>query len=606
MSMLVIDRGAVASGLEVENQGFITNNGLLSSGSSVINRGMIVNSGTISAYNLFSNQGTISGTGMVFVDGSNGVFDNVGMIAGGIAINGHFQNYNGNISLQNASDIIRVTNGKATIFGGEIDTNAYTNMEVGTQYLFLITDKPGDLYVQKDLYASGSGTGGSVLDLAPVYGYWDGSKYIAGKEWSINNQYYWLEVQRAYRYGQYAATPNQIAVGEYLDTIGDTVKGSRSNPSALWNLLTQLDAISEQRGYEHQGQVSPEALQALNELSGISYANIGLASVHNVGVVNRSLGDVLRSDVFKFSNIGNPNNAIRGQAIAPLRYTRWGTLFGIGGTSASDGNASGYRQSFGGVMAGVDRALWTGTRIGGWFSAATGDVEMSRVRENTDLTNVMVGMYLRQEMYFGYGLAALGFGVDNYKTKRHLDMLGHRAQSKYNGHIGTAYLERGIDIPVYYATVQPYTSFQVVTVRQENFTETMWDQTGQYAGVGLQGLKASTDSYKLALGARASSVPVPLQWGQVAVTTNLAWFHEFNADNHHNFVARFANPGGSNFEIQNTKFRVHGNNPRQDWFNFGFGLHVDRNSTRFFIGPDLYANNRQTLFSGNGGFVTSW
>jgi uncharacterized protein with beta-barrel porin domain len=589
----------------VENFGTITVNGLLSSETTIMNEGFVINNGTISSFGDFINNGTISGKGMVFVANTSSSFRNEseGIISGGLAVNGNFRNERGTISLRSPSDVIRVTNGIAAIAGGEVNTTAYTNMEVGKQYLFLATDGPGDLHIETEFYGDGSGTPGSVLDLMPVYGTWDGARYVAGKRWSPDNQFYWLEVQRAYSYEPYAKTYNQVAVAKYIDTISTTVKTN----SALWNMLAQLDGVSENDpGYtDHRGQISPKALKALNELSGVSYANIGTASLHNIGVVNRTIADVLRSDVFKFSMYGNPNNAIRGQAIAPLRYTRWGTLFGIGGNTASDGNASGYKQSFGGVVAGVDRALWTGTRVGAWLSAATGDVTQRRVRENTDLTNVMVGMYLRQEMYFGYGLLSGGFGSDNYKTKRYLDTVGHRASSKYNGTVGTLYFERGIDIPVYYATVQPYASFHAASVWHDKFSETMWDQTGQYAGVGLLGQKGTTESFRGAVGVRASSMPVGFKWGQVALTANTAWFHEFN-DKYSTFTARFANPGGNNYYAQNTAFTIRGTDPKRDWFNFGFALNMDRNSTRIFLGADLYENGRQTLFSGSGGFATSW
>jgi outer membrane autotransporter protein len=371
-----------------------------------------------------------------------------------------------------------------------------------------------------------------------------------------------------------------------------------------------LDGINESNPYyaDHQGQagyngVSPRSLRALNQLSGISYANIGAASANNVGSINRSIADVLRSDVFKFSFIGNPNNAIRGQAIAPLRYTRWGQLFGIGGSTDSDGNASGYKQSFGGVVAGFDRAMWTGTRVGAWVSAATGDITQKKVNESTDVTNVMVGMYLRQEMYFGYALLSGGFGTDYYKTERKLDTLGYRAKSDFNSYIGTAYLERGIDIPVYYATLQPYVSFQATSIWQEDFKETMRDQTGRYARVGIVGDDTRMESYMTALGARASSQPIPFKWGQIAGTLNAAWYHEFNPDRHE-FTGRFANNG--NFGSSGSRYTIFAADAKRDWCNVGFGLHMDRNSTRIFLGSDMFLNGNQTLISGGGGVVTSW
>ena len=619
-AILTIEPGAVASGYAVRNNGRIINYGLLNSATGIENRGVIENNGMISAYNQFINRGILKGNGMVSLSGTNRMFNNEenGIISGGLTINGNFRNNGGTIVSRDTKDIMRVTNdGTATINGGLIDV-WYDHPEVGKQYLFMSVDKPGNLNVAaisdtlKGAYRGiASGTTGSVLDVTPVYGYWDGSKYVAGKAWTPN-QHYWIEYKRAYSYGDHAVTENQRSIGDYVDLTGVAPKPN----SAFWNLLKQLDAISDDPNHlggkyydldykNHQGMINPAALRALEELGGGGiYSSIGVASAHNIGVVNRTLADALRSDVFKFSYIGNPNNAIRGQAIAPLRYTRWGTLLGIGGNTLSDGNADGYKQSFGGVMAGFDRALWTGTRIGAYLSAATGSVSMQHLSEKTDITNVMVGMYLRQEMYYGYGLVSAGFGMDNYKTERNLTMLDHRAEGKFNGSIGTLYLERGIDLPVYYATFQPYASFQVVSVNQDKFTERMWNQSGQYANIGLEGMKGQTNSYRMALGARAATTPVPMRWGQLAFTANSAWFHEFcDAPS---FTGRFSNPGGVNFSPSDASFTVTGNTPRRDWVNIGCGLHIDRNSTRVFLNGDLFANDRQSFYSGGGGWIFSW
>ena len=187
-------------------------------------------------------------------------------------------------------------------------------------------------------------------------------------------------------------------------------------------------------------------------------------------------------------------------------------------------------------------------------------------------------------------------------------MIQHRAESKTHATIGTVYLERGIDIPVYYATIQPYTSFQIVSVHQDKFTETMRNQFGNRAEVGLEGVEGKTNSFKFALGTRASSQPIPMQWGQLALTTNMAWFHDFQGKNDRDFIARFSNSGERNFDARSSgdTFRIYGNDPKRDWFNFGLGLNMDRNSTRIFLGGDLFTNSRQAMFTGNGGFVTSW
>jgi len=633
--------GLMGSEGNIRNYGLILNRGRVDSGLSIINEGTIYNAGTMSSYNNFVNWGTVAGNGTV----TSNLFRNetTGTVAGSLTIHGHFINH-GTIALERG-DIIRVVDSRATIVGGTVDVSEFRGAVVGGQYLFLATDNPGDLVIdsRRTLTATGSGEAGSVLDFIPVFGSRNGTQYVAGEVWARDNQFYWLEVKRAYQYGPQARTANQIAIGEYIDRVSSTVKHDfgadsdrhRSRPTGLWNMLAMLDGISD--GYfnvngtdardireerrdpnrpvvfdphfaDHQGPINPAALRALDEMSGTIYANLGAASVHNYGAIHRTLADVLRSDVFKFSMIGNPNNAIRGQAIAPLRYTRWGTVFGIGGSSSHDGNADGYRTSFGGVMAGVDRAAWTGTRVGAYLSAAAGDVSMRDLNEKSDITSVSVGMYLRQEMFYGYGLVSAGFGTDWYKTKRNLDMIRHRAESRTHAMIGTVYLERGIDIPVYYATVQPYASFQVVSVHQDRFTETMWNQFGNRADVGLEGVEGKTNSFKLGLGTRASSQPIPMRWGQLALTGNMAWFHDFQGKNDRDFIARFSNRGDRNFDSRSSDdtFTIYGNDPKRDWFNFGIGLNMDRNSTRIFLGADLFSNSRQAMFTGNGGFVTSW
>ena len=613
---LGIDRGAVAAGYEVENWGIIINEGVLNSATSILNEGGIVNNGTISAYSGVVNWGTISGNGMIFISQPGSKFKNetTGTIAGGLAVHGNFETV-GHIRPTSPNDVIRVTSGTATVNGGTVTIDPVTYFQtpspVPGQYLFMAADRPGDLVILKELTGSGNG----VLDFNPVYGTWNGTNYVAGELWH-KNQYYWLESSRRYTYGNIANSVNGNAIGNYLDKIGKVVVADNSpdgdyRNTGLWNLLAQLDTTRDPKP-ALRGQQDPNtldsALRAMEELNGAIYATIGTTTVHNVGVVNNTLANTLRSDVFKFSFIGNPNNAIRGQAIAPLRYNRWGTVYGIGGSSKHDGNADGYDLSFGGIMAGIDRAFWTGTRLGAYLSVAGGDVSLKTLDERSKSTDVMLGMYMRQEMYYGYGLAAAGYGHNTYKTTRNLTTLGHTAESRTHGNIGSVYLERGMDIPVYYATVQPFTSFQVVSVHLDKFTEDMRNQYGYNANVGLDGVKGRTDSFKMGLGARASSQPIPFQWGQLAASMNMAWYHEFNGDNDRDFIAKFTNPGGCNFDagLSDVTFRVVGNDPKRDWFNFGGGLHVDRNSTRFFVDANLYTNERQSLFTGNFGVSTSW
>ncbi|MDR3234748.1 MAG: autotransporter domain-containing protein [Planctomycetaceae bacterium] len=565
----------------------VTNNGVLTLGSSGVVNGNVINNGT-SAYDTAD----LRGNGMIRGSVTNGEFGvlapsgstaNAGI--GSLVIKGDFYNDGGTleIGIRNAvpltdfplTDFIRVTGGTAQINGGTLDVDwTGATLKKGVKYYFLDTDNSGNLQVTTALGANSTGT---VMRAKPDH----------------DDKSYWLEYTRFYDYGTGSITDgmtvNQFNTGTYLDIIGSEVtEGSR-----LWKFLEGLDADREANG-------DAGARYALDQLSGAIYGTLGTVSVHNTGIVNMTLADTLRSDVFKFSYIGNPNNAIRGQAIAPLRYSRWATAYGIGGQSKNDGNASGYKQSFGGGIAGFDRAFWTGSRVGAYISGADGTVTMKQLSETSRSREFLVGLYLRQEMYYGYGIASLGLGQDMYKTTRNITFLGETAANRHHGDVGTAYFERGVDLPWRYGAVSPYMSFQAAAVRQKDFTE-----SGSLAG--LSSVKGETSSFRLAFGTRTSTSPIPLPFGQIAFTGNLTWFHEFATDNDRDFSTRLSVAGeGGTPGAAAASFRVWGNDPKQDWINLGFGTHFDRNSSRIFVGGSLYANDRQVLYTGNGGFVTSW
>jgi uncharacterized protein with beta-barrel porin domain len=591
----------VVQGASARSEGTVSNSGLILinaygtlTAHDVTNAGTILLNGTLSAQTV-TNNSLLAGSGMIF----GGVTSNTGVInaAGGhlspgsvetdmfdahiptigsLAVKGNFTNNAGGTLdidiIGDEVDFIRVTGGKATIYGGSVKvTTDGIEWKKGNKYYFLDTDNAGDLGVLADLTLADPDDF-SVMAFKPMR----------------DDKSYWLEVARIYEYGNIAgASVNQRNVGNYLDTIGSELV----EDSPLWNFLAALDA-------HRAGSGDAAAKHALDELSGAVYATLGTVSVHNIGVVNTTLADTLRSDVFKFSYIGNPNNAIRGQAVAPLRYSRWATAYGIGGNSQNDGNASGYKQSFGGGIAGFDRAFWTGSRVGAYISGADGTVTMKQLRESSRSREFLIGLYLRQEMYYGYGIASFGFGQNMYKTTRNITSLGATATNRHHGDVGTAYFERGIDLPWRYGTVQPYTSFQIAAVRQKDFTE----EGAEAANLEL--VKAQTASFRFAFGTRTSTAPIPLPFGQIALSSNLTWFHEFATDNDRDVIARLNVMGGTSATA--ATFQVWGNDPKQDWINLGWGGHFDRNSTRVFVGGNVYANDRQVLYTGNGGFATSW
>jgi uncharacterized protein with beta-barrel porin domain len=668
---VLVTYGSIISEEKIINEGVIKNNGSMRAAAGITNtgknliavdprdplereyvaeyRGRFINEGALFIENGgFVNRGRFEGIGGdVYLQGSknapkpspnNFVNESDGTVATGNTIHGNFYNNEGTIEVDmtgNKVNVLRVTDGTAVINGGKVryivddsKTGAWSYLKQGDQYLFLEVDTPlqtsydpnklvdaadpsnpenYDVFLDVNQQRKLTYEGGvdEVLALVPKYGRREADRFVEDENW---RQYYWMEVSRVRDYAPYAVTLNQVAFGEYLDKVGTQYLVPNSD---FWNLLAKLDTVTaDQNGIVDQAKV----LRALDEMSGAIYSTIGTASVFNISAVNQTMADVLRSDVFKFSYHGNPNNAYRGQTVAPHRWSRWGTGFGVGGSSQNDGNASGYSQSFGGAIVGVDRAFPSGTRFGGYLSGADGTVSLKDLNERTRSQEFLIGFYLRQEMVFGYTLASIGIGQNTYKTNRNLELLQYSASNKHKGDTATFYIERGIDIPFYYGAIQPFASFQAASIRQSGFTESMnrlIDHNGlvdgRLANTGLEGVKNQTDSFRLSFGSRTSSGPITLPWGQAAVSLDLAWFHEFSNRNDRDANLRITDAGGANY-ITGTplSFKVFGNESKQDWINGGLGVHLDRNSTRVFFDVDVFANDRQTLFTGNGGFITSW
>lgn len=575
--------------------------------------------------------GVLSGPGIVRTENR---LVNRGLISPGVGIGfldhgGYFKNENGNFLIElNAvygqvggpvagidNDVFKVVDnpfmtssreGTARIEGGHVFVDAQSNIfnpttnpaparyVGGTEYTFLTT--------QNGLSVA---TGGALTssDFLPVF---DFVPYFDSND-------YFLRVEREYLYGPYGDTINQIAVGNYIDTISqDPDPGSD-----FFNVLVNLDALNA--GIAHRGGISGAAKYSLDQMSGAIYGTHATSSIMNTTLVNNTLADLLRTDGLSKRRRADcnpcdevacnpcdqvadcdpcdPCEPICKPKSSKYRRNLWGLGFGLGGATQFDGNAYGYDQSFGGTMVGVDRVRGK-SRLGAFLSYGEGYIS-SDLQERSKSKEVLAGFYFHRKVDGGYFLATGSLGNTRYDTKRTISFMAREARNKHDAFVGTAYAERGLNMKTSFGKLQPFVGLQYVGNQQDSFTE-------HGAGsLNLKGDRNDADSFRSVLGARLSSKARRVNDGRLSFNGSAVWMHEFLSPTYTDFTAQFSNPNMANFSAVE-KFKVRGNDPKRDWAILGLGLNYDKARFRVFAGYDAYVNAQQVLHTGNAGIVVGW
>ncbi|GHT40375.1 hypothetical protein FACS189443_0650 [Planctomycetales bacterium] len=572
-------------GNDAFNAGYVRANGNVIAANQFINQaaGYVDGIGTITTTNGFFNTGTIAPGNSIGTLTIAGPFFNTAPGAFNIEIAHTKEYYPGKPVKGVHNDLVDVIDnvpgdGIATINGGFVNVAAPTNDKLlnpidparyvgNTKYIFLDTADPGDLIVNTNLVAADP-PNILLFDLIADH----------------DTKSYWLDVQREYYYGPFGDTFNQQAVGFYVDETG-------LDPNPLgdyFNVLVALDNLNA--GIPHRTGISSAAKYALDQMSGAIYGTAATASIQNTSVVNNTLADVLRR-----GSLGTYFVSDEGEFIKTVnRWNLWGLGFGNGGTTQFDGNAYGYRQSFGGTVIGVDSYSFNGMyRLGAFASYGQGRISSDLI-EKSKSDEFLAGLYFQKDCNNGYLMMNGGLGNYRYDTERTISFMGRKTENEHDAFLGTVYLERGFEFGGAFANFQPFFGTQYVGMRQDEFTESGADSLNLVAD--------ATDSHSLrsVLGGRVNFNTA----GRLSFFGNAVWQHEFLRP-YTNFTAQFSNPNHVNFS-SDTKFTVRGNDPGRDWVILGGGLNYSRNQLRLFAGYDLYMNERQSLHTGNAGFVYGW
>lgn len=509
--------------------------------------------------------------------GGNGTFLNLvnrgivspGNSIGTITVSGNYTNAAGStmeIEINDAgqSDLVDVT-GSATINGGTVSVKAESgSYNDGDTYTFL---------------TASSGINGTFASVTDDMTFFD----------AVLN-YYTDYVQISLIHSGYdseAATPNQHAVAQYLDTHLSGASGD------FQTVLGQLDTLS-----------GPEARLAFDEMGGEIFGSLSTIGIENQERFMRLISQRIRARHLLKGLGYASNDSYRSGDVqyvcncATEKYRGWQPWFegyGVAGRIAGDGNAQGMSYSTGGLAVGLERQLTHNMLLGvvGGYSSSYANQVGSTNRGAIDGGQAAVYLHRDTDRFYTTGIAA--YGYNTYDTHRRINFgtIDRTADANYCGNNFSASLEIGRNLFFSRFVMQPYAGLEYIQLHQNDFVETGADSID----IAVDGIRA--DAFRGLLGSR---FVLDYELDNARLLTlegRAAWRHEFLNDNRI-VDATFAGQAG-------TAFAVAGVNVDRDAGILGLGL-----SSRLCTGLTIFASydalvsENYTAHAGSGGVQYVW
>jgi fibronectin-binding autotransporter adhesin len=357
-------------------------------------------------------------------------------------------------------------------------------------------------------------------------------------------------------------TPNQIAVGNYLD---ENAPGATGDFEAFL-FATSLGTTADIRS-------------ALNQLQGQIYATLPSA---NIQQTTQNL-QMLRNQL-----------AFADPCLNGDEEAGWIRGYGTGGTNIAGFNADGYRTGVGGTEIVYQQCVGDGSSVGAFGNIGWGQLGLDTLDEQATLDNYQFGASAKMQGEVGYLLGLSGFGFQNYDVTRNLDLVALQGQAESSVHAWQQfdYLEFGRRLNFVNFELRPFIAGQYIYLGQGGTRETGVDP------VNLVVQDQSLNSFRTFVGA-AVDVPMATMFGDMSAQVRTSWMHEC-ADSVGTFRATFDGVGGTPFLIQGVE-------AGREFLNVGTGIRLAvTQRTSMFLAYDLQANNRQAFNTGSGGLEVAW
>ena len=404
----------------------------------------------------------------------------------------------------------------------------------------------------------------------------------------------YLQVER--NYAKLAQTPNQRAVGNYLN----------EHSSDLWEL------------YRLNGLTTPEEARiALDSFSGELYGSLLTVGIENTSnflqtlasrLRARSLGQrfVYAAPVYQKAESEELVTVIRGQQAFggtgpnPLGQNAsypipWAEGYGVAAQIGSDGNASGIDYSTGGTAFGLERNLNQNTLFGifgGYYQTA---VHMDRLDDWSRINSAQTGLYLQHDYGDGYLTGIAAYGYNAYDTRRYVmpQDSDYKSRKASRGNEFSFYLETGRNYYFPIAYFQPFAALQYIQLHQNQIHE------NDIESLSLQIGGIHADSFRGLLGLRTTHDLQQPNYRLLSFEGRALWRHEF-LDETPIFDARFDGVTDGTFAIQGLTID-------RDVAILGGGLTFClRTGAEIYANYDILISQNYTAHAGTGGLMLVW
>ena len=426
--------------------------------------------------------------------------------------------------------------GDVSVFGTIAPGNS-----IGTLTVANITFQPGSIYQvevnaggQSDkIVATGTATlgGGSVQVLAGAGNYQSNTTYTiltaaGGRTGTFNNvtsnlaflapslsydpdNVYLTLTRNTVSFPSVGGTFNQRQAGAGVESL------SQGNP--IWNAVVQMDA--------------PTAQAAFNQLSGEVHASAKTALYEDSRLVRDGAlsrlrqafgGSVVAPSTAQVASIEESCSGEACQADpGGLGIAAWAQGFGSWGYTSGDGNAAGLSRSTGGVLVGVDAAVFEVARLGlfGGYSHTNFNVADRQSSGGSD--NVHLGAYGGAQWGPIGVRAGLAYTWHNLSTSRSVAFPGFADSLRATYGAGTfqVFGEAGYRVEVGQAAFEPFANIAYMSLSTKGFSE-----TGGAAALTSTGLTNNVTATTLGLRAGSAFVVAGVT-GQARGT--VGWQHAF-------------------------------------------------------------------------------
>ena len=484
---------------------------------------------------------------------------------------------------------------------------------------------------------------------------------------------YYVSLRRDYVYGANGRTVNERNFGRYIDAIAYTLNSTDDNyeQGDLFNVLSALDnenikagnVPDSDYGYKKadgtytyaSGQTSQAAHEALEQLSGSVYANMGTMALQNTWLVTQHLSDFLRPNfciqcnecnygpIDRCCNCSDEGDSCLEKRGIGFGRNFWGMYYGNTGDIYADGNAGAFDYQTNGFIIGADLFCNNVSRYGIYGSFGDNRISMDNMNQSVKSSSYNIGLYGIHEFCLGNLMANAAIGRDDYRSSRHLAFGRLPANGAYGNHNSnyvdrehrgntestqaTFRLEQSWNYVVWNTVLQPFLAGSYTHLQMDGLNETTVygdREDGRYV-TELSSGAYELDSLRSELGLRASRCLLNNN-RSLNIHGHASWVHEYgdtsatieNSFTNKNYDDQetgynsgyntIANNAFNSNQYNVCSYTVSGVDLGSDFVWAGVGLTYSNlcKCATLFGGYDILANEQTTLHNATAGVQFDW